>query len=143
MGDHLGAGVRGLRGFEGWAGAHCWLRARWGSRLKPWDGIEVRWSSGGLCVGPVEGLEDHPSLKEQLCGKYNHVHGQEARNPDPEPGSPPPVIHPGLASLLAHRDPGGGPRASPQEAQGLSPYTYTPQASLEGRGEPRPFLSPH
>ena len=32
----------------------------------------------GSCVGPVEGLEDHASLKEQLCAKYNHTHGQEA-----------------------------------------------------------------
>lgn len=96
----------------------------------------------GSCVGPVEGLEDHASLKEQLCAKYNHTHGQEARNPDPEPGGPTPVIHPGLASLPAHRDPGAGPRTSPQAAQGLSPYTYTPWAFPKGQGESRPFLSP-
>ena len=109
----------------------------------------------GLSVGPVEGLE-HPCLKKWLCAKYNHMRGQGARNPDPEPGGPLPVIHPGPASLPAHRAPSAGPRASPQaavSAAGLShlgsgqhqacPPTQTPaQAFPEGRGEPRSFLCP-
>ena len=90
----------------------------------------------GLSVGPIEGLEDHPSLKKWLCAKYNHIHGLGARNPDPDPGGPLPVIHPGLASLPAHRAPSAGPRASPQAVvsaaglsplgSGLSPYTDAP-----------------
>lgn len=56
----VGSSERHLRGFEGRAGVHCWLAARWGSRLRPlaWDRGPVEpWGLVCRAWQTVKGLE--------------------------------------------------------------------------------------